>query len=111
MFSCTSWHTQLTGLPERKLRRASLLREDTHRPHVLGRVECPLDETKSLTCFDGMAYDWDFDVRGEEIREDSETATAVRRMCAARGEFDDTEDVGNDSESFGACWRLRTLLW
>jgi hypothetical protein len=48
------------------------------------RVECPLDGTKSLTCFDGMAYDWDFDVRGEEIQEDSETATAMRRMSAQR---------------------------
>jgi hypothetical protein len=31
-----------------------------------------------------MAYDWDFDVRGEEIRADRETATAVRRMSAQR---------------------------
>ena len=94
-----------------------LLREDpVRRPHVLGRTECPLDGTKGLTLhqWHGLRLGFRWPRRGDPRRQ-RDGYSSEKDKCSARDEFHDAEprgdDVGNDSESFGACWRLRTLIW
>ena len=93
-----------------------LLREDPiRRLHVLGRTECPLDGTKGLTMRQWHGLRLGFRCpRREDPGRQRDGHGGEKGECAGRDEFEDTEagddDVGNDSESFGAYWRLKILI-